>query len=170
MRCNQCGLENQKQSNFCRKCGTSLEIPIRCPQCGSENLGDSLFCTQCGERSLGAKRPVKGNQRKCRACGNFNELDALFCVACGEEMIKTPKGNQRQGSGGPSYKAIALVLGMIFLAGISVKLGITFSKRGGRSNGGIFPLFGSLSPTGSHQRTALKKADRQTGRGGELHK
>jgi uncharacterized membrane protein YvbJ len=133
MRCHQCGLENPKQSKFCRKCGTSLRMPFQCPQCGSENLGDSTFCTECGERLTGIKTPVKGNQRKCRACGHFNELDALFCVACGEEIIRAPRGDQKRESGSPSYKMIALVVGMIFLLGIFVKVGITFFKAGSPS-------------------------------------
>jgi cytochrome c-type biogenesis protein CcmH/NrfF len=128
MRCHQCGLENPKQSKFCRKCGTSLRIPFQCPQCGSENLADSIFCTECGERLSGVKRPVKGNQRKCKACGHFNELDALFCVACSEEITRTPRGDQKRESGSPSYKMIGVVIGMIFLIGIFVKIGTTFFK------------------------------------------
>jgi ribosomal protein L40E len=128
MRCRQCGLENPKQSKFCRECGTSLRISFQCPQCGSENPRDSIFCTECGERLSGVKRPVKSNQRKCRTCGHFNELDALFCVGCGKEMIRAPRGNQKQEPNGPSYKMIGLVIGMIFLIGISIKVGTTFFK------------------------------------------
>ena len=43
-------------------------------------------------------------------------------------MIKAPRGDQKQQSVGPSHRTIALVIGMIFLAGLSVKLGITLSK------------------------------------------
>jgi cytochrome c-type biogenesis protein CcmH/NrfF len=43
-------------------------------------------------------------------------------------MIKVPKENFNRQSVGPSYKTIALVIGMIFLAGLAVKLAITFSK------------------------------------------
>jgi uncharacterized membrane protein YvbJ len=128
MRCYHCGLENPEQSKFCRKCGTSLRIPFQCPQCGSENPGGSIFCTECGERLSGVKRPVKGNQRKCRACGHFNELDALFCVACGEEMIRAPRGNQKKESRNPSYKMIAMVIGIAFAIGVFVKIGVSFFK------------------------------------------
>jgi len=48
-------------------------------------------------------------------------------------MIKAPRGDQKQQSVGPSYRTIALVVGMIFLAGISVKLGITLSRGGSPS-------------------------------------
>jgi cytochrome c-type biogenesis protein CcmH/NrfF len=48
-------------------------------------------------------------------------------------MIKPPKGNSNRRSVGPSYKAIALMIGMIFLAGLAVKLAITLSKEGGLS-------------------------------------
>jgi uncharacterized membrane protein YvbJ len=128
MRCNQCGLENPKQSKFCRKCGASLGMHLQCPQCGSKNPGDSLFCTECGERLSEVKGPVKGSQRKCKACGHFNELDALFCVACGEEMVQAHRGDQKQKSGNPSYKMIGLVIGMIFFIGILVKVGTSFFK------------------------------------------
>ena len=130
MKCFKCGLENAKHSKFCRKCGELLRILRRCPQCGSENPGDSLFCVVCGAGLSEVQKSAEGKQRKCRACGHFNELDTRFCVLCGEEMVRGPKGDQRQPSIGPSYKTIALVIGMIFLAGLAVKLAITFSKGG----------------------------------------
>ncbi|MEW6376071.1 MAG: zinc ribbon domain-containing protein [Thermodesulfobacteriota bacterium] len=128
MKCNQCGLENPKQSKFCRKCGEPLGAHIPCSLCGSENPEDSLFCTQCGERLSKVQKSVKGNQRKCRKCGHFNELDASFCVACGEEMDSPARENLRRQSAGPSYKTIALVIGAVFLLGILVKIGTTFLK------------------------------------------
>jgi len=133
MKCNQCGLENPKQSRFCRKCGTPFGTHLKCPQCGSENPGDSLFCIVCGARLSGIQKSAKGTQRKCKSCGHFNELDAYFCVACGENIIKTPGGDQKRQSVGPSYKTIALVVGMIFFAGLTVKLGTTLSKGGSPS-------------------------------------
>ncbi len=135
MKCNQCGLENPKQSKFCRKCGTSLGTHLQCPDCGSENPGDSIFCIQCGEKLFRIQKSRKGTQRKCKSCGHFNELDALFCVACGKETIRPPKGDQKQQSQSrnPSYKMIGLVIGMIFLIGILIKVGITFFKAESRS-------------------------------------
>jgi len=133
MKCIKCGLENPRHSKFCRKCGEALGTHLKCPQCGSENPGDSLFCIVCGARLSGNQKLVRGNQRKCRNCGHFNDLEALFCVTCGEEMIKVPKENSKRQSVGPSYKAIVLMIGMIFLAGLAVKLAITFSKGGGLS-------------------------------------
>lgn len=133
MKCNQCGLENPKQSRFCRKCGTSFGTHHKCPQCGSENPGDSLFCIVCGARLSGIQKSAKGTQRKCKSCGHFNEPDAYFCVACGENIIKASRGDQKRQSVGPSYKTIALVVGMIFLGGVTVKLGTTLSKGGNPS-------------------------------------
>jgi len=134
MRCNKCGLENPKQLKFCRKCGTSLGVHLKCPQCGSENPGDSLFCIVCGARLPVIQKLAKGTRRKCRNCGRFNELEANFCIVCGEEMLRVQKGDRKQQSAGPSYKTIALVIGIIILAGISVKVGINFSKRGSLPN------------------------------------
>jgi hypothetical protein len=76
---------------------------------------------------------VKGTQRKCRNCGHFNELDTLFCISCGEEMIKSPKDNRKRSSDGPSYKAIALVIGLALLLGLFLKLGISLFKEEGSS-------------------------------------
>ena len=135
MACNKCWLEDPKQSKFCRYCGEALRIRPRCPKCGCENPPDSIFCTQCGERVLlKIEKSKKGTQRKCTSCGHFNELEALFCIVCGEEMMRIPKENFKRQSANPSYKTIALVIGMIFLAGIFVKLGVTLSKRGNSSN------------------------------------
>jgi len=115
----------------------------RCPQCGSENPGDCLFCVVCGAGLSEVQKPAKEKQRKCRACGQFNELDTRFCVVCGEEMVRGPKGDQRQPSAGPSYKTVALVIGMIFLAGLAVKLAITFSKGEGLSKLNSAPVLTS---------------------------
>lgn len=128
MKCIKCGLENPGRSKFCRKCGEALGVHLKCPRCGSDNPGDSLLCIVCGSRLSGNQKFVKRSQRKCRNCGHFNELDTLFCVVCGEEMIKVPKENPKRQSVGPSYKAIVLMIGMIFLAGLAIKLAITFSK------------------------------------------
>lgn len=133
MKCNQCGLENPKQSKFCRKCGTSFGVHLKCPQCSSENPGDSSFCIVCGAGLSGIQKSVKGNQRKCRNCDRFNELDALFCTFCGEEITKLPKESLKKQSGGPSYKTIVLFIGIIFLLGTFVKLGTTFFKEESRS-------------------------------------
>lgn len=127
----------------CRKCGDALGGFLRCPQCGTENPGDSLFCIVCGARLSGNQKFVKGNQRKCRNCGQFNELDTRFCIVCDEEMVRGPKGDQKQQSAGPSYKTIALVIGMMFLAGLAVKLAITFSKGEGLSKLNSAPVLTS---------------------------
>jgi len=133
MACDKCWLEDPKQSKFCRNCGEPLEIRFRCPQCGSENPADSHFCIVCGARLLQIKKPVKGTQRKCRACGHFNELEAAYCVVCGVEMVRMHKENLKPRSDGPSYKTIALVIGLIFFLGVLVKAGTTYLKGQGRS-------------------------------------
>jgi cytochrome c-type biogenesis protein CcmH/NrfF len=133
MKCIKCGLDNPRHSGFCRKCGEALGAHLKCPQCGSENPGDSLFCIVCGARLTGDQKLVKGPRRKCTNCGHFNEPEALFCVGCGEGTIKVSKQNSKRQSFWSSYKAIALMIGMIFLAGLAVKLAATFSKGGGLS-------------------------------------
>ncbi len=129
MICIQCGIKNPKQAKFCKKCGVSLETRTRCIRCDAENFGGSAFCTECGEKLVPGQKSVKGTQRKCPNCGHFNKLDALLCVACGEEIIRTPKENLKHQSSGPSFKTIALVIGIIFLFGILVEIGTTVFKQ-----------------------------------------
>jgi cytochrome c-type biogenesis protein CcmH/NrfF len=159
MRCIKCGLENPKESEFCRKCGDALGAHLKCPQCGSQNPGDSLFCIVCGARLSGNQKLVRGNQRKCRNCGHFNELEALYCVTCGEEMIKVSNENFNRPSVGPTYKTIALVIGMIFLAGLAVKLAITLSKGGGVSglNSAAAPISTPAAKVDEAQVVAVAK-------------
>lgn len=131
MKCNECGSENPNQAKFYRKCGTSIGAHLKCVRCGAENPGDSVFCTDCGERLSEGPKSTKGTQRKCKGCGQFNELDALFCVACGEEIIRASREDQKGQTGGPSYKTIVLVIGLIFLLGLFVKAGTTLFKNAG---------------------------------------
>ncbi len=143
MACNKCWLEDPKQSKFCRHCGEALGIRLRCPQCGSENPGDSFFCIVCGARLFRIQKSVKGTQRKCKACGHFNELDAFHCVLCAEEMLRIPKENLKRQSTGPSYKTIALIIGMVFLLGVFVKLATDIFK--GESRSGLLSSSVSVS-------------------------
>ncbi len=145
MKCNQCGLENPKQSKFCRNCGEPLGIRSRCPECGSENPADFIFCTRCGRKLLRIQKSGRGTQRKCKNCGHFNDLDAFHCVHCGEKMVSLPRENIKRQSTGPSYRTIALVIGTILMVGLFVKLGITFSKRGSPSNLASTPIQASTS-------------------------
>ena len=133
MKCIHCGLENPKQSKFCRKCGTHLGVPLKCPQCGSNSPGDSLFCIVCGASLSGIQKSVKGTRRKCRYCGGLNELDALFCVFCGAQIVRALKENLKRKSDGPSFKTIGLLIGAILLIGVLIKAGTTFLRVEDRS-------------------------------------
>lgn len=170
MKCICCGLENPKQSKFCRKCGTSLGVPLKCPQCGSKNPGDSLFCIVCGARLSGIEKSVKGTQRKCRNCGHLNELDALFCVVCSEEIIRAPKENLKRKSYGPSFKTIGLVIGVVFFLGVLVKAGTTFFK--GENHSGLSSsstsVSGSINVDEADVITVAKNFKCACGRCGEL--
>lgn len=143
MKCIHCGLENPKQSKFCRKCGTPLGVPIKCPQCGSNNPGDSLFCIVCGARLSGIQKSAKGARQKCRYCGGLNEVDALFCVVCGGQIIRVPKENLKRKSDGPSFKTICLVIGAVLLIAVLIKAGTTFFKA--ESHSGLSSLSAPVS-------------------------
>lgn len=60
----------------------------------------------------------------CTHCGLNNSKQSKFCTECGEPLSMVQKSKRRPG--GPSNKTIALVIGIIFIAGILAKLGITF--------------------------------------------
>jgi len=59
-------------------------------------------------------------------------------------MMKVPKENIQGRSAAPSYKTIALVIGMVFLLSFAIKLGINFSKEKNPS-----PLPASSPPAAS---------------------
>jgi len=52
-----------------------------------------------------------------------------LCAACDEEIIRAPKENLKRRSSGPSFKTIALVIGIIFLFGILAEIGTTVFKQ-----------------------------------------
>ena len=133
----------RSNQNFVENVGRLWEVFFDALSVVLRILGILCFALYVGQGFLEVKKSVKGNQRKCRNCGHFNELEALFCVTCGEEMIKVPKENFNRQSVGPSYKTIALVIGMIFLAGLAVKLAITFSKGEGLSKLNSAPVLTS---------------------------
>lgn len=152
MKCIKCGIENPNQAKFCKKCGASQEIRTRCAHCNAENSGDSAFCAECGEKLLPEQKAVKGTQRKCQNCGHFNKLDALLCAACGEEVIReAPKENLQRRSSGPSFRTIALVVGIIFLFGIFAQIGMTVFKQNSSSQ--------SPSSSASVRQSFVGKAD-----------
>lgn len=129
MKCIQCGIGNPKQAEFCNKCGASLGIRTRCDHCNTENSCDAEFCTECGEKLTPGLKAAKGAQRKCPSCEQLNKRDAILCVACGEEIIKVPKVNLKRRSSGPSFKSIAILIGIIFLFGILAEMGTTLFKQ-----------------------------------------
>jgi class 3 adenylate cyclase len=55
MKCPKCQIENPKENNFCRKCGTKLVAS--CPQCGTDVLQDDQFCGKCGHHLKEAEEP-----------------------------------------------------------------------------------------------------------------
>jgi hypothetical protein len=129
MKCPQCHAEHPASSKFCSDCGIPLKNSLECVQCGFENTRDSSFCTKCGNLISKGKKTGKGNQRKCGNCGQLNELDTLLCVSCGEKMIRGSGKSPGVQSANPSYKTIALAIGIILLVGFSFKLGQSLFKK-----------------------------------------
>lgn len=46
--CPSCGALNDKDSAFCKKCGTALSK--KCPSCGADLDSDAAFCDKCGTK------------------------------------------------------------------------------------------------------------------------
>jgi hypothetical protein len=59
-------------------------------------------------------------QRKKSRCGHWNEPDAAFCATCGKQIFKGKA---------PSYKRIVLIIGVVFLAGLSFQIGKMYLER-----------------------------------------
>jgi hypothetical protein len=122
---------------------------MKCPQCHAEHTVASTFCSDCGALLPKGIKTKGGNQRECQYCGQFNKLDARFCVSCGEEMIGESGRNPRGQSKNPSYKTIALAIGIVLLVGFSFKLGQTLFNKGGS------PVLSDVSPAPSLPQPAL---------------
>jgi cytochrome c-type biogenesis protein CcmH/NrfF len=60
---------------------------------------------------------MKEKHRKSTPCGHFNDAGAVFCATCGKKVVRGKIGKRSS----PSYKKIALIIGLVFLAGISVQ-------------------------------------------------
>jgi len=56
--CGKCGVKNEPDAAFCKKCGTSLaKVKNDCAKCGVTNEEDAEFCKKCGS-ALGAANEV----------------------------------------------------------------------------------------------------------------
>ena len=71
MKCKKCNTENNKDNNFCVKCGEKLIIDKSvnekfCSSCGSKNISEASFCSNCGESfsTLNSKTSDKKSNKK----------------------------------------------------------------------------------------------------------
>lgn len=48
--CPKCGTKNQKDDNFCSRCGFQFTKNLTCPDCHAEIDSNSSFCPKCGRR------------------------------------------------------------------------------------------------------------------------
>lgn len=52
MKCPNCGFENEKDTQYCNKCGKNMQenSKIYCSKCGNELKAGSKFCNKCGAK------------------------------------------------------------------------------------------------------------------------
>lgn len=52
MKCPNCGFENEKDAQYCNKCGKNMQenSKIYCSKCGNELKAGSKFCNKCGAK------------------------------------------------------------------------------------------------------------------------
>lgn len=52
MKCPNCGFENEKDAQYCNKCGKNMQenSKIYCSKCGNELKAGSRFCNKCGAK------------------------------------------------------------------------------------------------------------------------
>lgn len=57
MKCPNCGFENEKDAQYCNKCGKSMQenSKIYCSKCGNELKAGSKFCNKCGAKAKSRK-------------------------------------------------------------------------------------------------------------------
>ena len=94
--CPTCGAEVPGNAQFCRGCGTKMEVltpappaPAHntCPNCGAAVPGDSQFCRSCGTRvEFAAPASPAPARRVCPQCGSEVDPDSLFCTLCGSKL------------------------------------------------------------------------------------
>jgi uncharacterized membrane protein YvbJ len=50
--CHNCGMKNDEDANFCKKCGANLndKKSQNCNECGYTMIGNPKFCGECGTK------------------------------------------------------------------------------------------------------------------------
>ncbi|WP_274365378.1 zinc ribbon domain-containing protein [Paenibacillus thermotolerans] len=48
--CDDCGTENERNSKYCKGCGSTLPVQKQCAACNHLNDADASYCTECGQR------------------------------------------------------------------------------------------------------------------------
>jgi len=78
MKCKKCNTENNKDNNFCVKCGEKLisDKSVNekfCSSCGSENTAEASFCSNCG-KSFSTTKSKFSNKKHNRKNTNTKQL------------------------------------------------------------------------------------------------
>ncbi|MBI4871051.1 MAG: zinc ribbon domain-containing protein [Candidatus Riflebacteria bacterium] len=108
--CATCTLENDDESRFCERCGTSLDAAVAgsgmapgqrdCPSCQWKVTTLSPFCTHCGHK-MPAPQPQAGAVTPtCPSCSAAVAVADFFCGWCGGRLA--PPGSEEAAATTPS--------------------------------------------------------------------
>lgn len=97
MKCHKCKKTNDKEANFCCRCGIKLELPKQCPICLAEkecivlNCGHNC-CKECMDKQYEIKKECptcRENISKCEKCNSYRvsiNKDYEECLDCSNKV------------------------------------------------------------------------------------
>ena len=131
MICTKCGLDNNQNAKFCRRCGAKLETErpggktergLHCPRCGAPVKPGVKFCRNCGAKLENPELPEEKPRLPdpvCPGCGKPITPGVKFCNQCGHPVLSAAAAPKPAGKTVPGKKQaarIGLIAANILLA------------------------------------------------------
>ena len=83
--CQSCGMSIPKDSKYCTKCSTKIEVSGPKCECGQVVDLGAKFCVGCGQK-VEVHSP---SNLECSQCSKPLEPSAVFCTYCGAQRISS---------------------------------------------------------------------------------